>query len=138
MSPYLYKQATFFKLSAFISLAVIFNLAWATNAHAGKIVINTPNFSVGYKNHGHHHSRSYKRYPKRHYYRDHYYQDDYYSDRYDRRRYNRHNYNDRRYRRYEQRYYDDYSYNRCPSPGFSLHATLGLDCYPHKGHFHCR
>ena len=144
------------------TIAVFFFLLIPTSAYAGGgITFHTPNFSLSvhddhYGKKGH--RRIYRgdnRYYDRHrsYRNDRkYYQRRYYRDRYR----NNHRYNQRYY--YGNRWYNDprsrdywYRYNNrnnpyyngsrryqvCPTAGYSSYYRDDLNCYRHKGHFHC-
>ena len=141
--------------------ALLFLLAPASVYAGGGITFHTPNFSFSVHDDHYgkkHHRRIYRdgrRYHDRyrsHRNHRHYYQRHYYRDRYR----NNHRYNHRHY--YGNRWYNDprsrdywYRYNNrnnpyyngyrrhqvCPTAGYSPHYVSGLDCYRHKGHFHC-
>lgn len=85
-----------------------------------------------------------KKYRKKHYHKKRYYNDGYYKKKYHKKRgrYNNH------HNGYDNSYDNDYYYggrsNRydrrteiCPINGYSPYYNDNLNCYRHKGHFHC-
>ena len=149
-------------LVAALGLLTVVAMAPTTASASGNLHLNLPGLSIGLHDNDHGHKKHRKRYRNKHYRDNHYSHDDRRHDRYyNQRRNHRHYYNDRRDRRYynNHRSYNDYYYssrrnndrrysNRsysnnsrrgdvCPMEGYSRNYNRNLNCYKHKGHFHC-
>ncbi len=120
----------------------------STAQAGGSVHLNLPGLSIGVHDDHHYKKKRYRRhYRDRYYYDDHWRKKRYYKKRHYKKRYYNRDYYGSRYDR--RRYYnDDYYYggrssrydrrrNYCPDPGYSSYDNDNLDCYRHKGHYHC-
>ena len=145
-------------LVAALGLLTVVVMAPTTASASGNLHLNLPGLSIGLHDEHHGHRKHRKRYRNKHYRDNHYSQRRYRDDRHHDRYYNhhRHYYNDKRDRRYynNHRSYNDYYYSGrrnndrsysnnsrpgdvCPMEGYSRNYNRNLNCYKHKGHFHC-
>ena len=143
---------------AALGLLTVVAMAPTTASASGNLHLNLPGLSIGLHDNDHGHKQHRKRYRNKHYRDNHYSQRRYRDDRrhYNQHHHNRHYYDDRRDRRYynNHRSYNDYYYSGrrnndrrysnnarrgdvCPMEGYSRNYNRNLNCYKHKGHFHC-
>lgn len=145
-------------IAAIIGILTFVGIPTNAKASGGSVHIDLPGLSIGFHDDHYKKKRYRKQYRDRRSYRDRgYYRDrghyrgrHYYNERRAHRRdhrrhdryYNNRRYNDRYYysgrsdRRDRNRYYQGRS-QICPVAGYSPYYDRGLNCYRHKGHYHC-